>query len=77
MEILSPIGFDDDENDTNILIESDLEEATNMVIQNTSSQIEVEEIVTKLEMPSRKMKVNVNGDLLDALKQMNLKFVLN
>jgi len=77
MEILSPIGFDEDENDPNILIESDLEEATNMVIQNTSSQIEVEEIVTKLEMPSRKMKVNVNGDLLDALKQMNLKFVLN
>ena len=77
MEILSPIGFDEDENDPNILIESDLEEATNMVIQNTSSHIEVEEIVTKLEMPSRKMKVNVNGDLLDALKQMNLKFVLN
>lgn len=77
VEIHSHAGFDEDETDTELLVDSESDETTDLVIQTATSNIEVEEIVTKLEMPSRKMKINVNAELLDHLKRMNLKYILN
>jgi DNA polymerase-3 subunit alpha len=61
--------------------ETDAEDADVPLVENkkTSTTTEVEEInvVTKLEMPSRKLKVKISNELLVELEKMEVNFKLN
>jgi DNA polymerase-3 subunit alpha len=41
------------------------------------SEVEETKIITRLSMPSRKLKVAINADLLSELERLGLKFKLN
>jgi DNA polymerase-3 subunit alpha len=41
------------------------------------TEVEETKIITRLSMPSRKLKVAINADLLSELERLGLKFKLN
>jgi DNA polymerase-3 subunit alpha len=41
------------------------------------TEIEEIKVVTKLEMPSRKLKINISNELLSELEKMQVNFKLN
>jgi DNA polymerase-3 subunit alpha len=64
-----------------VATEDDVE--SDVVYDEENSQVEllteIEEIkvVTKLEMPSRKLKINISNELLSELEKMQVNFKLN
>ena len=41
------------------------------------TEIEEIKVITKLEMPSRKLKINISNELLSELEKMQVNFKLN
>ena len=56
--------------------ESD-EELLPVEIEPTVTEVEEIKVVTKLSMPSRKMKVRISNELLQELESMQINFKLN
>jgi DNA polymerase-3 subunit alpha len=71
---------DFEENDEVVFVEeNDDSDAPILVSPEISSTTEIEEInvVTKLSMPSRKLKVKISNELLVELEKMQINFKLN
>ena len=68
-----PIDIDNLELSNN-LEESDKESTTADLVSEMVEQVKV---LTHLEMPSRKIKVNINAELLEALEALQINFRLN
>ena len=69
-----------DENDEVEVIDEDdnLEDFNQEISDNIEVQMSLKvEVVNKVTMPSRTIKVNITGELLNHLEKMNLKFKLN
>jgi DNA polymerase III subunit alpha len=65
------------------IVVSDEEVESEAVFEDENPQVElvteIEEIkvITKLEMPSRKLKINISNELLSELEKMQVNFKLN
>ncbi len=73
MEIAAPIMLDPEE----VLLEDD-----DLLIQESSelsatAELEETKIITRLSMPSRKLKIKISNELLQELEKMQLNFKLN
>jgi DNA polymerase-3 subunit alpha len=68
-----------DEISDEIIIESDdeVENLTETIVENQMEEIEETIIKNKLEMPSRKLKINISKELLEGLEKMQVNFKLN
>ena len=67
--------FVDENEDTEAEVESMTD--TNAVAKVKVEEIEEIKVVTKLTMPSRKLKVNISNELLVELEKMQVNFKLN
>jgi len=66
----------DDENEEELLLtETTDEEETATVVETTIEEEII--VVTKLSMPSRKMKIQISNELLAELEKMQINFKLN
>jgi DNA polymerase-3 subunit alpha len=65
VEAVAPEATSDEEN-----LEEEMELAVPTVVEETK-------VITYLSMPSRKLKVNISGELLRELESLDLKFKLN
>jgi DNA polymerase-3 subunit alpha len=68
-----------DEISDEIVIDSDdeVENLTETIVENQMEEIEETIVKNKLEMPSRKLKISISKELLDALEKMQVNFKLN
>ena len=61
----------------NTIQEEDTENESFEEMQIDIPTLEEEKIVTRVVLPSRKLKVGISSELLNQLDKMNLKFKLN
>ena len=66
------------EADEEFVIDSDDEDATDIPpAKNELTEIEEIKVITKLSMPSQRLKVNITNELLIELEKMQINFKLN
>ncbi len=72
------IEIDEDLQDE-IVIDSDdeVENTAEVIVENQMEEIEETNVKNKLEMPSRKLKINISKELLEGLEKMQINFKLN
>ena len=58
----------------NLDVETEMEEE---VVSNTPVEMEENRVVTKLSMPSRKLKIKISKELLEQLEKLQVNFKLN
>jgi DNA polymerase-3 subunit alpha len=64
---------------SNVVIDEEVFDEENPQVSEVELVTEIEEIkvITKLEMPSRKLKINISKELLSELEKMQVNFKLN
>jgi DNA polymerase-3 subunit alpha len=64
---------------SNDVIDEEVFDEENSQVSEVELVTEIEEIkvITKLEMPSRKLKINISKELLSELEKMQVNFKLN
>ena len=71
VEVAPQIVVTDDEVETDVVYEEENPQVELL------TEIEEIKVVTKLEMPSRKLKINISNELLSELEKMQVNFKLN
>ena len=72
------IEIDEDLQDEIVIDSDDEEENTaEVIVENQMEEIEETIVKNKLEMPSRKLKINISKELLEGLEKMQINFKLN
>ena len=69
-----PVDNDVEVDIDNLDVETEIEEE---VVSNTPVEIEENRVVTKLSMPSRKLKIKISKELLEQLEKLQVNFKLN
>jgi len=70
-----PIENDSDLEDDNLDVETELEEED--MAPDVSEETEQNRVVTRLAMPSRKLKIKISKELLEELEKLQINFKLN
>ena len=70
----APIENDVEVDIDNLDVEAEMEEE---VVSNAPVEIEENRVVTKLSMPSRKLKIKISKELLEQLEKLQVNFKLN
>ena len=73
----APVAIESE--DVDFVEENEDSESGVLEIPETSAVTEIEEVkvVTKLSMPSRKLKIKISNELLFELEKMQINFKLN
>ena len=73
--------FDDEIPDEPIVFSEDFSEDDDLVIEEsisgTESTVEETKVITRIVMPSRKLKIKISNELLMELEKMQVNFKLN
>ncbi|GEC78520.1 DNA polymerase III subunit alpha [Flavobacterium aquatile] len=69
-----PVDNDVEVDIDNLDVETEIEEE---VVSNTPVEMEENRVVTKLSMPSRKLKIKISKELLEQLEKLQVNFKLN
>ena len=69
-----PLDIDVEVDIDNLDVEAEMEEE---VVSNAPVEIEENRVVTKLSMPSRKLKIKISKELLEQLEKLQVNFKLN
>jgi len=76
-ETLEPALFDDETSDeTSVFIEELLED-DELILVEPVAEIEETKVITRISMPSRKLKIKISNELLMELEKMEVDFRLN
>ena len=70
-----PIENDSDLEEDNLDIETELEEED--MVSSVSEEVEQNRVVTRLAMPSRKIKIKISKEFLEELEKLQINFKLN
>jgi len=74
-KIALPIENDSELDDDNLDVETELEEED--MVSEVSEETEQNRVVTRLAMPSRKLKIKISKELLEELEKLQINFKLN
>ena len=74
-KVVLPIENDSDLEDDNLDIETELVEDDE--VSNISEEIEQNRVITRLAMPSRKIKIKISKEFLEELEKLQINFKLN
>ncbi len=77
MEPNLDLSFDNDLQNEDVLNELDIAENENLILENSTSEIEEIRKKTSLEMNSRSLKIKISKELLEELEKMQIDFRLN
>jgi DNA polymerase-3 subunit alpha len=69
--------FDDEISDETAIFTEDISEDEEPILVETISEIEETKIITRIAMPSRKLKIKISNELLVELERMQIHFKLN
>ena len=71
------ILFDDNRSDEEAVFTEEIPEDEEPILVETISEVEENKVVTRLSMPSRKLKVKISHELLMELERLQINFKLN
>ena len=74
IEILPPIVATDEDSESEVIFEEENPQEPEIELVTEMEEIKV---ITKLEMPSRKLKIKISNELLSELEKMQVNFKLN
>jgi DNA polymerase-3 subunit alpha len=74
VEVTTPLVLETDETTFDAAIELEPQEESEISV---TTEVEETRIVTRLSMPSRKLKIKISNELLQELEKMQLNFKLN
>jgi DNA polymerase-3 subunit alpha len=74
VEVTTPLILETDETTMVDASEHELQEESEISV---TTEVEETRIVTRLSMPSRKLKIKISNELLQELEKMQLNFKLN
>jgi len=69
--------FDDGMSDETAIFTEEISEEDEVPVVETISEIEETKVVTRISMPSRKLKIKISNELLTELEKMQINFKLN
>jgi DNA polymerase-3 subunit alpha len=69
--------FDDEISDEAAIFNEEIIEDEGPVLVETMLEVEETKIITRIEMPSRKLKIKISNELLTELDKMDVNFKLN
>jgi DNA polymerase III subunit alpha len=76
-EKIEPALFDDETSDEPVIFTDELSEDEEPIVAETIEEVEETEVITRISMPSRKLKIKISNELLSELEKMELNFKLN
>jgi DNA polymerase-3 subunit alpha len=71
VEIAPPVVVSDEDTESEVVYDEENPQV------ELITEIEEIKVITKLEMPSRKLKINISNELLSELEKMQVNFKLN
>lgn len=74
---VEPALFDDEISDEAAIFTDELSEDEEPILVETIAEIEETKVVTRISMPSRKLKIKISNELLVELEKMQINFKLN
>lgn len=76
-EKIEPVLFDYDTSDEPAVFTDELSEDDEPISVEPISEIEETKVITRISMPSRKLKIKISNELLTELEKMQINFKLN
>jgi DNA polymerase-3 subunit alpha len=76
-EKIEPALFDDEISDEAAIFTDELSEDEEPILIETIAEIEETKVITRISMPSRKLKIKISNELLVELEKMQINFKLN
>jgi DNA polymerase-3 subunit alpha len=77
IEKTESVLFDDEISDEPAIFNEEISEEEEPILVETISEIEETKIITRIAMPSRKLKIKISNELLVELERMQINFKLN
>ena len=77
IEKTESVLFDDEISDEPAIFTEEISEDEEPILVETISEIEETKIITRIAMPSRKLKIKISNELLVELERMQINFKLN
>jgi DNA polymerase-3 subunit alpha len=69
--------FDDEISDETAIFTEEISEDEDSVAVEMISEVEETKVITRISMPSRKLKIKISNELLTELEKMQINFKLN
>ena len=69
--------FDDSLSDEEVVFTEEMPEDSEPILVDLIQEVEETRVITKLEMPSRKLKIKISNELLQELVKLQINFKLN
>ena len=69
--------FDDHTSDEEAIFTEEIPEDEEPIVTETISEVEENKVITRLSMPSRKLKIKISHELLMELERLQVNFKLN
>ncbi|HEY4628302.1 MAG TPA: hypothetical protein VIH02_03385, partial [Flavobacterium sp.] len=76
-EKIEPALFDDETSDEAVVFTDELSEDEEPILVEPIAEIEETKVITRISMPSRKLKIKISNELLVELEKMQINFKLN
>jgi len=76
-EKIEPVLFDDETSDEPAIFTDELSEDEESILVEPVEEIEETKVITRISMPSRKLKIKISNELLMELEKMQINFKLN
>ncbi len=76
-EKTEPALFDDETSDEPVIFTDELSEDEEPILVETIEEVEETKVITRISMPSRKLKIKISNELLAELEKLQINFKLN
>jgi DNA polymerase-3 subunit alpha len=76
-EKTEPALFDDETSDEPAIFTDELSEDEEPILVETIEEVEETKVITRISMPSRKLKIKISNELLAELEKLQINFKLN
>jgi DNA polymerase III subunit alpha len=76
-EKIEPVLFDESTSDDEAVFTDEIAEDAEPIITETITIVEETKVITRLTMPSRKLKIKISTELLAELENLQVDFKLN
>jgi DNA polymerase III subunit alpha len=77
IEKIEPVLFDEPATDDEAIFTDEIDEDAEPIIPETVTIVEETKVITRLTMPSRKLKIKISNELLTELERLQVDFRLN
>jgi DNA polymerase-3 subunit alpha len=74
---IEPVLFDDETSDEPAIFTDELSEDEEPILVEPIAEVEETKVITRITMPSRKLKIKISNELLVELEKMQINFKLN